>query len=720
MNLSTLYPKSPQLSDFSFLNPTDDFKRNVVRVMTAILIFIGVYALLIGVGILMLTYMLPAGLSIMAFSIEHLAGKAIFLGLLIGVGVMFVAVMFALFLIKFMFVVNKNVRASRIEIKREDEPLLFDFIEKIADEVQTHRPNKIFISPDVNACVFYNSSFWSMFLPIRKNLEIGLGLVNTLTIDEFKAVLAHEFGHFSQKSMKLGSYVYTTNRVIYNLTYNYDKWDSFVDGMRQTDWWLVQIFGNIILWFANQVRKLLHAVYKFMNLRYMSLSREMEYHADLVATSVAGGNHIVNALRKLELGDFSYQKSVQLLNELAVKEKNVENVYAAHQYIMQENAPDFNHEIIEKDTIRFAKNTKSEGISRVIPRVNFKDQWASHPSFEEREQNVNKVKIELPLSNDSSWLLFTKPEHWQLQMTKALYVENNIESKPEFENTNGQSLISQYKEVEVSKKFPPVYKGFYDSHYISIFDCQEALKNHKALLHFDDIFNTENVHKIKRLFANNQDIAVLSAIKNGQIGAESFDFEGEKYEKHQLDDILNQLQEENEATEKWLIELDAKAFVYHYQVIKGQNIADSEAYLKRFMAFQKWQELNNEAPNMAQKMQEAYHDLQHGEGDSEQRSRQFVARTAQTEDIFKTFILDNYKENLSQLTLDEAEVQQNFKDYFDITKRKYLTTDMNGFSMDNFVSLYNIMFGVVDKLQFKTFNEMRDLVLYQKDFVEKN
>jgi hypothetical protein len=123
---------------------------------------------------------------------------------------------------------------------------------------------------------------------------------------------------------------------------------------------------------------------------------------------------------------------------------------------------------------------------------------------------------------------------------------------------------------------------------------------------------------------------------------------------------------------------------------------------------------------MVQKMQEAYHDLQHGEGDSEQRSRQFVARTAQTEDLFKTFILDNYKDNLSQLTLDEAEVQQNFKDYFDITKRKYLTTDMNGFSMDNFVSLYNIMFGVVDKLQIKTFNEIRDLVLYQKDFVEKN
>jgi len=33
---------------------------------------------------------------------------------------------------------------------------------------------------------FYNSSFWSMFLPVRKNLEIGLGLVNSINISEFK------------------------------------------------------------------------------------------------------------------------------------------------------------------------------------------------------------------------------------------------------------------------------------------------------------------------------------------------------------------------------------------------------------------------------------------------------------------------------------------------------------------------------------------------------
>ena len=59
-------------------------------------------------------------------------------------------------------------------------------------------PHRVFVSHEVNACVFFNQSFWSLIIPAKKNLLIGLGLVNRLNLTEFKAVLAHEFGHFSQ------------------------------------------------------------------------------------------------------------------------------------------------------------------------------------------------------------------------------------------------------------------------------------------------------------------------------------------------------------------------------------------------------------------------------------------------------------------------------------------------------------------------------------------
>src|SRR5690606_32387706 len=126
----------------------------------------------------------------------------------LGIGLAGLGVMVLFFLFKFLFKRQKIDRSGLIEITEKEHPRLFQFVRQLANETHTSFPQRIYLSPDVNASVFYNSSFWSMFLPVRKNLQIGLGLVNAVNLSEFKAIIAHEFGHFSQKSMKLGSYVY--------------------------------------------------------------------------------------------------------------------------------------------------------------------------------------------------------------------------------------------------------------------------------------------------------------------------------------------------------------------------------------------------------------------------------------------------------------------------------------------------------------------------------
>src|SRR5690606_17844105 len=108
----------------------------------------------------------------------------------------------------------------------QEQPVLFEFIRTLSKETRTPFPKRIYLSSDVNAAVFYDSNFWSMLLPVRKNLQIGLALVNSVNLSELKAILAHEFGHFSQRSMKLGSYVYNVNQVIYNLLYDNDGYSS--------------------------------------------------------------------------------------------------------------------------------------------------------------------------------------------------------------------------------------------------------------------------------------------------------------------------------------------------------------------------------------------------------------------------------------------------------------------------------------------------------------
>jgi hypothetical protein len=77
-----------------------------------------------------------------------------------------------------------------IELERPDQPGLFAFLDRVADEAGAPRLHKVFLSNRVNAAVFYDLSLVNLVFPSRKNLETGLGLVNMLNLGEFKAVCA--------------------------------------------------------------------------------------------------------------------------------------------------------------------------------------------------------------------------------------------------------------------------------------------------------------------------------------------------------------------------------------------------------------------------------------------------------------------------------------------------------------------------------------------------
>jgi len=76
--------------------------------------------------------------------------------------------------------------------------------------------------------VFYDLSIKNLIFPSRKNLEIGLGLVNILNLSELKAVLAHEFGHFAQRSMAVGNWVYIAQQIAAYIIAQRDILDRFL------------------------------------------------------------------------------------------------------------------------------------------------------------------------------------------------------------------------------------------------------------------------------------------------------------------------------------------------------------------------------------------------------------------------------------------------------------------------------------------------------------
>ncbi|WP_338237311.1 M48 family metallopeptidase [Persicobacter diffluens] len=485
-------------------------------------------------------------------------------------------------MIKFIFSASEKDNPQRIEIKEQDYPELFEFIRQLTRDTKTPFPKRIFLSPEVNAMVFYNSSFWSLFFPVRKNLEIGMGLVNAMTVSEFKAILAHEFGHFSQKSMAVGSYIYTVNRVIYDLVYEYDKWDNALARWAETGG-IFGFFALVTSWFVEGVRSMLRFAYNIINKSYMKLSREMEYHADLIAVSVSGNEAFKNALRKTDFAAFTFDSTLEHLNLLAASDKFTRNIYLDHQFTHLFYAK--YHQLLgDHGQVKIGEDALKNHM--VQSRVEVKDQWASHPSHFEREENINKVNIEVPEISDSAWVLFRNSVDIQVKMTELLYT-NSFPEKP-------MSIVSheEYQhsfQLEIDKfNIQEEFKGFYGGRYLRKVEEDELEKTYSetTCLSFDKIYNLENGERIKYLQSNLSDLEILGQIRDKHIPNRYFDFDGEKYKRKEAKVLIENLERENEELQSWLDELDIAAVQYHLH--QAKNLGQKEALWSKYQSYYFW------------------------------------------------------------------------------------------------------------------------------------
>ena len=249
-----LYPKTPQNIPADFLKVPTAYKARAFYVLLAIVFFLVFYAGLIAataylVYLSVIYPMMDGGFYIILLKLGSIGG----------------AVMLFIFTLKFLFKGAAKDNPANVEIKEEQFPKLFAFIRQLCEDTGAPFPKKVIVSSEINAAVFYNSTVWSLFLPVRKNLLIGLGLVNGLNLSEFKAVLAHEFGHFRQGSMKLGSYVYMANSIIHDMVYSRDSWDEMLEGWGRQDF-RIAIFAWALMPIVWLLRQTLALSFQLINL----------------------------------------------------------------------------------------------------------------------------------------------------------------------------------------------------------------------------------------------------------------------------------------------------------------------------------------------------------------------------------------------------------------------------------------------------------------------
>lgn len=544
------------------------FKAQANRVIASIVLFIIFYFLIVALSVVALVTSIYGGIEI----ISHASIYAI----IIGVGVMGIGAMFFAFMVKFVFARFKNENPNRIQITEQEQPQLFEIIREVANDANTQFPKKVFIIPDVNASVFYNSSFWSMFFPVRKNLQIGLGLLNSLNVSEFKAVLAHEFGHFSQKSMSIGSYVYTTNHIIYNLVYDYDNWDRLVDEWRsQGGIW--GFFGSLTHAISDVVRWALRGAYNIINTQYLSLSREMEFHADLIAASIAGSQNIISALRRIEFTDIAYANTIDFLNVLVDRKLYSQNIYPQHSALIQKQIQNFNLQsedglpVITLEALQ--KHTQKS-------RVNYKDQWASHPSLAEREKSLEKSPPTDYKDTRSAWSLLTNTEALQKRQSSLLYTIPSDQLKT-YDKVSEDGFLDLYEEEQNKFNIDDRYKGYYGQHYLPKLDLDALAMMDTSdkvnQLSFDDLFSESITQKAEKLSQNQADLDTLQNIYDREIKTKYFEFDNQKYHRKKAREVISLLQQEVKEGEKVLKAHDENIFLFFHNKVSTPN-----TYLSKF------------------------------------------------------------------------------------------------------------------------------------------
>ena len=150
-------------------------------------------------------------------------------------------------------------------------PALFQEIQHVARDCRQKMADDVYLTLEVNAWVLDRRRYW--IFP-RRVLAIGLPLLQSLTVSQFRSVLAHEFGHFVGGDTRLSPWVYRTHAAIERTVAALEGQDS--------------------IW---RFPFLIYA--RFFTRISLEISRRQEYLADELSARIAGVRASTEALKRI-------------------------------------------------------------------------------------------------------------------------------------------------------------------------------------------------------------------------------------------------------------------------------------------------------------------------------------------------------------------------------------------------------------------------------------
>ncbi|MCF8255165.1 MAG: M48 family metalloprotease [Bacteroidia bacterium] len=195
------------------------------------------------------------------------------------------------------------------ELTEEEAPALYALTNEVANTMGTRPIDEIRITPETDLAVYENGTRREKMLDKSKRILIlGTGVLKDFKVNDFKAVLAHEYGHFSNRDTAGGAVAMRVRNDMHKYSYA-----LYLSG--QTVWW------NLAYLFLK--------AYDFIFRKISNGStRLQEILADRVAAQTYGAQSFQNGLTYVIRRNIEFIKLANTeINEARETKRSFSNLY---------------------------------------------------------------------------------------------------------------------------------------------------------------------------------------------------------------------------------------------------------------------------------------------------------------------------------------------------------------------------------------------------------
>ncbi len=158
------------------------------------------------------------------------------------------------------------------ELNEADYPRLFTAIREVAAKLGHGVPASVYVMPEVDIFVGFRGGM--LGFGGKQVMGLGWPFLQALTISEFKAILAHEMGHFDGRDSAFGPRIYRIREALGRLVIRFEEE-------------------------ADPITRLSFSFFSYLFIEHSAkVARRQEYHADALAAQLYGPSVLITGLNK--------------------------------------------------------------------------------------------------------------------------------------------------------------------------------------------------------------------------------------------------------------------------------------------------------------------------------------------------------------------------------------------------------------------------------------